>query len=549
MTEFEQYFGGIISGKIVACEKMKKVSKLLMQEFKHPGKYHFDYEMAKKHTDFIELFCKQPSGKIGKPLVLQLFQKARLQALFGFVDKDNIRQFNECLIIEGRKNGKTTETAAIEIDMLVNDGEGSPQIYNVATKLDQAKLGFNAAYKMVKQSDDLARHIKKRAADLYFPHNLGYIKAMASNVNSLDGLDTHCGVIDELAAIKNRDLYDLVIQSMAARTQPILFQITTNGFVRENIFDSQYDLAREVLEGKKLEKFLPFIYELDDPSEWDKEECWIKANPGIGTIKRKAFLRQMVQKAKDDPSFLPTVLVKDFNLKQTSETAWLRYEDLNNEETIDQTFDYCIGGFDAADSVDLNAAVAVMMKPGDEKIYVKSMFWVPEEVLRQQALSGNRRGRDSVPYDLWVSQGYMRTCPGNKCDKNIFLDWFCELRDEYDMYTLFIGYDPWHLDDTLLRQFKMEFGQNSMIPVRQGVQTCSEPLKNLAADFKAHRVVYDNNPVMKWNLINAEVKTDVNGNIQLVHPTDRRRRSDGASALMDAYKVLSDKKDQFVNMN
>lgn len=549
MTEFEQYFGGIISGKIVACEKMKKVSKLLMQEFKHPGKYHFDYELAKKHTDFIELFCKQPSGKIGKPLVLQLFQKARLQALFGFVDKDNIRQFNECLIIEGRKNGKTTETAAIEIDMLVNDGEGSPQIYNVATKLDQAKLGFNAAYKMVKQSDDLARHIKKRAADLYFPHNLGYIKAMASNVNSLDGLDTHCGVIDELAAIKNRDLYDLVIQSMAARTQPILFQITTNGFVRENIFDSQYDLAREVLEGKKLEKFLPFIYELDDPSEWDKEECWIKANPGIGTIKRKAFLRQMVQKAKDDPSFLPTVLVKDFNLKQTSETAWLRYEDLNNEELIDQTFDYCIGGFDAADSVDLNAAVALMMKPDDEKIYVKSMFWIPEEVIRQQGITGNRRGRDSVPYDLWIQQGYMRTCPGNKCDKSIFLDWFCELRDECDMYTLYIGYDPWHIDDTLLKQFKSEFGQNSMIPVRQGALTCSEPLKNLAADFKAHRIVYDNNPVMKWNLINAEVKTDVNNNIQLVHASDRRRRNDGASALMDAYKVLMDKKDQFVNMN
>lgn len=549
MTEFEQYFTQVADGKLVACEKLRKVADLLLNEYKKPKKYHFDYEIAKKHTDFIEAFCKQPSGNIGEPLQLQLFQKARLQALFGFVDDDNIRQFNECLIIEARKNGKTTETAAIELDMLVNDNEGSPQIYNIATMLDQAKLGFNAALKMVRQSEHLAKHIKKRAADLYFPYNFGFIKALASNSNSLDGLDTHCGVIDELAAIKNRDLYDLVKQSMGARLQPILFTITTNGFVRENIFDAQYDYARGVLEGKELEHFLPFIYELDDPSEWDHEDCWLKANPGLDTIKSRDYLRQMVAKAKDDPSFLPTVLVKDFNLKQTSEVAWLRYEDLNNEEPITETFDYCIGGFDAADSVDLNAAVAVMMKPGDEKIYVKSMFWIPEEVLRQQALSGNRRGRDSVPYDLWVSQGYMRTCPGNKCDKNIFLDWFCELRDEYDMYTLFIGYDPWRIDDTLLRQFKSEFGQNSMIPVRQGAQTCSEPLKNLAADFKAHRVVYDNNPVLKWNLINAEIKTDINNNIQLVHPADRRRRNDGACALMDAYKVLMDKKDQFVNMN
>ena len=117
------------------------------------------------------------------------------------------------------------------------------------------------------------------------------------------------------------------------------------------------------------------------------------------------------------------------------------------------------------------------------------------------------------------------------------------------MYTLFIGYDPWHIDDTLLKQFKAEFGQNSMIPVRQGALTCSEPLKNLAADFKAHRIVYDNNPVMKWNLINAEIKTDVNNNIQLVHAADRRRRNDGAAALMDAYKVLMDKRDSFINMN
>ena len=95
MTEFEQYFGGILDGKIVACEKMKKVSHLLMEEYLKPGKYHFDYKIAKNHTDFIETFCKQPSGNIGEPLVLQLFQKARLQTLFGMVDDDNIRQFNE----------------------------------------------------------------------------------------------------------------------------------------------------------------------------------------------------------------------------------------------------------------------------------------------------------------------------------------------------------------------------------------------------------------------------------------------------------------------
>ena len=254
-----------------------------MEQFINPGEFHFDENIANRHIEFIERFCKQPTGKLGVPLRLQLFQKARFQAIFGFVDDNSLRQYNETLIIEGRKNGKTTETAAVELDMLINDGEGAPQIYNVATMLDQAKLGFNAADKMRRQSPLLKKHIRKRAADLYCDLNMGFVKALASNANSLDGLDTHCGVIDELAAIKNRDIYDLVKQSMGARAQPLLFCITTNGFVREGIFDAQYKYAADILTGKANNvRFLPFIYELDSMEEWDKEECWIKANQGSG---------------------------------------------------------------------------------------------------------------------------------------------------------------------------------------------------------------------------------------------------------------------------
>ena len=551
MTEFELYFGSILDGRITACDKMKRVADMLLNQYASPQEFHFDYEIAKKHTDFIEKFCKQPTGRIATPLKLELFQKARMQAVFGFVDDNNLRQFNECLIIEGRKNGKTTETAAIEIDMLVNDGEGSPQIYNIATQREQAMLGFNAAHKMIRQSPLLSKHVKKRATDLYFPINFGFIKALASNTNSLDGLDVHCATIDELAAIKNRDLYDLVKQAMGARQQPLLFTITTNGFVRGSIFDSQYEYATNILEGKAENKrFLPFIYELDSIDEWDREECWEKANPGLGTIKSRDYLRQMVQKAKDDPSFKPTVLVKDFNMKQTAESAWLRFEDLNNEEKFDiSKFGYCIGGFDAADSVDLNAAVAIFQRPNDPHVYVESMFWIPQAVIDEMDRSGNRRERDNAPYRLWIDQGYMRTCPGNKCDKRIFLEWFAELRDKYNIYTSYIGYDPWHVSDDLIRDFKMEFGKMSMIPVRQGTITLSDPMKNLAADFKAKRIIYQNNPIMKWCLINTEIKTDINGNIQPVKGIDARKRIDGVAALLDAYKVLQDKRDQYVNLN
>lgn len=549
MTEFEQYFCGILDGKIVSCDKMKRISEMLIEQYLNPGEYHFDLEIANHHIEFIERFCKLPTGKIGTPLKLELFQKARFQAIFGFVDDNNLRQYNEVLIVEGRKNGKTTEVASVELDMLVNDKEGSPQIYNVATMLDQAKLGFNAADKMRRQSPLLKKHIKKRVSDLYFEKNMGFIKALASNANSLDGLDTHCGVIDELAAIKNRDIYDLVKQSMGARRQPLLFCITTNGFVREGIFDAQYKYAEEILYGKaKNKRFLPFIYELDSVDEWDDESCWLKANPGLGTVKSMDYLRQMVQKAKDDETFKPTVMVKDFNLKQTSESAWLRYEDFENTETFSETFRYGVGGMDGADSVDLNAAKALCMRRDDPHIYVRQMYWIPQAVLDRQELTGNRRGRDNVPYQLWKDKGLLRTVPGNKVDKRVMLDWFCELRDREDIYILYIGYDPWHFDDATLREFQMEFGEKAMIPVRQGVITLSQPMKDLKADLQSKLIVYNDHPIDKWCFYNTNVRTDINGNIQPVKGLDSRNRIDGTLALIDGYKILQDRMDEIQSL-
>ena len=552
LNEFEKYFTDIYDSKITACHKMRKQAENLLKAYACPDKYHFDYDIANKHIRFIEKFCCFPTGeKMGKPFEMELFQKARLQALFGFVDDNNIRQYNECLIIEGRKNGKTSECAAVEIDMLLNDGENSPQIYNLATKLDQAKLGFTACHKMIQKSPLLSKHIKKRASDLYFWNNLGYIKALASETSSLDGLDVHGAIIDELAAIKDRDLYDLIKQAMGARRQPILFTITTNGFVRNGIFDAQYDYAAKVIDKPQQdEHYLPFIYELDSPDEWDKEECWIKANPGLGTIKSYDYLRQMVSKAKMDLSFKPTVFVKDFNLKENPSSRWLTYEDAHNEEMTPEFYDfrYCIGGFDAADSIDLNAAKAICMKPGDTHLYIKSMYWIPQFVIDEQNAKGNRNGRDWVPYDLWIAQGYMRTCEGRKVDKRVILDWFIELRDKYDIYPLYIGYDGWHISDELLSAFKQEFGERTMRKVIQGTKTLSEPMKNLKVELQEKNIVYDNNPVDEWCLLNTDIKTDINCNIQPCKTDNRTQRIDGTAALLDAYVVYCDNKNEFLQV-
>lgn len=548
MTYIEEYYKKINTGEINACQRIKQQYKKLVDDLYEPkANWVFDEELANLPIEFIENFCKQAQGDLGASLRLELFQKAKLEAVFGFVDKDTkLRKYLEVLDIRGRKNGKTTELSATEIYMLVGDGEGSPEIYNIATKFEQAQKGFQECYKMIQQSPELSRHLKKRKSDIYFPANYGIIKALASNSNGLDGLNAHMVTIDELAAIKNRDIYDLMKQSMSSRRQPLLNCITTNGFIRNSIFDSQYDYACKVLDGKiNDERFLAFIYELDDADEWDKEECWIKANPGLGKIKSVKFLRDCVNKAKSDPSFKATVMVKDFNMKENSASAWLRYDELNNETKFnikDMGFRYGIGCFDLSETTDLSSANILCKRKGDNNVYYISMYWIPEEKLN---LLETNKEYDMVPYKLWEQQGLLRVCPGNKVNKYDILEWFKEIRDEYDIYIPWIGYDPWHVDDSLLQSYKDEFGPNSMIKVRQGVYTLSAPMKEMKADLCAKKIIYNNNPIDKWCLSNLEIKTDINGNIQPIKGVDNRKRIDGAVSKIIGYVVLKDKESEY----
>ena len=534
MIELEKYFGGIIDGKIVACDKMKRISEVLIERYLAPDEFHFDYDIARKRIEFIEEFCKQPSGQIGQPLKLQLFQKARLQALFGFVDDNNLRQYNECLIIEGRKNGKTTETAAVELTLLLADKEGSPQIYNIATMLDQAKLGFNAAHKMLMQDDTLKSFIRKRASDLYCKENFGFIKALASNSNSLDGLDAHGAVIDELSAIKNRDIYDLIKQAMGARRQPLLFCITTNGYVREGIFDAQYAYASAILDGSvKNPRFLPFIYELDDPDEWQDENCWIKANPGIDTIKSRKYLREMVQKAKDDPSFKPTVMVKDFNIPQSGSTTWLPFEYVVNEQTFDiekVSHSYAIGGCDLSSVYDLTCATLVIRKPNDENIYVLQKYFIPQRKIDENLGTDTKQ----VPYKLWAEQGWLEINEGAQVDYSAVTRWFTEMVEKHDIRPLWICYDR-ALSGYWVPEME-EYGFE-MEKTAQGPFTWSQPMKELGCSLQEHKVIYNNNPLLRWCLANTGVKALNKDGIETIQPVklQQDRRIDGMVSLLNAW--------------
>ena len=553
ISEAERYLRSVESGEIVACKRMHQLAEMMLPRFEKGYKnWHFDIEKANRPIRFMEKFCVLPESN--QLFVAEPFQLMMIQLAFGFVDEDGYRQFQEVIDIMGRKNGKSALCSALEHYMLVGDGENAPQVYNAATSKAQASLAYGTALKMMRMSKDLSKVLKKgtvpdRDQDgIICDKNSGYITTLTSQTRHLDGLNTHCCIFDELAACTNRDQYDLIQQSMSSRNQPLMFEITTNGFERGNIFDDQYDFACGILDGKiDSDRMLPVIYELDDRTEWLYESCWIKANPGLGTIKKISALRNNVNKAQQDPSYLPTVMTKDFNMPESRASAWLSFDEATNEETFDiheMGFRYGIAGFDASDTTDLSAAKLLMMRPNDQHIYELSMYWLPEEALNRD--SGYRQERDDVPYRQWVDRGLMRTVEGNTVPKRVFYDWLEEIKQNYDVYTFAIGYDPWHVIGTDEEQLQQYVGKDRCIAVRQGPKTLSQPMKQFRAQLADNLIVDNHNPINEWCRMNTSVKQDVNANIQPVKLGGKaKNRIDGMMAELCAYVAYILHKDEY----
>lgn len=548
-----EYWEDIKSSREIACDKIYRTYKKIVYDLTdNSSEFFYSHARANHVIEFIENFCRHSKGKEGgKPVILELWQKATLATIFGFIDIEGNRKYREAMLIVGRKNGKSVLSSAVGLYLMVADGEMGPEIVSVATKRDQAKIIWLESKRMVKKSPALLKRIKPLVAELNSDFNDGMFKPLASDSDTLDGLNIHGSLMDEWHAWKNgMSLYNVVADGSSSREQPLIFATSTAGTIREDIYDQKYDEAERVIngyfdeKGYKDEHFIAFIYELDSRKEWTDEKCWKKANPGLGTIKNLSTLRHKVEKAKSNHLLVKNLVCKEFNIRETSSEAWLTFEQLNNTETFDLSAlkpKYGIGGTDLSSTTDLTAAKVIFMVPGDPRIYVLQMYWLPEDLLEQ------RTKEDKIPYDLWHDQGILRVSPGNSVHAKYITEWYQEVMNEHGIYLPWTGYDSWSAK-YWVEEMAGYFGKESMIPVIQGKKTLSGPMKKLGADLESKLIVYNNNPIDKWCLSNTAIDTDKNDNIQPIKTSNQRRRIDGTAALLNAYVVLQDKMQDYQNM-
>lgn len=554
MNYIQQYYDEIESGNIVTSKKVAAVYKYLVFHLTDTtSPYIYDNDKALHVIRFIESFCKHGEGKLaGKPFILELWQKALLSALFGFVDKKTgYRQFRELILIVARKNGKSVFASAIALYLLYADKEAGAQLYSAATKKDQAKIIWESAKKMINKSPELKRHAKIYISEIKCDIGDGIFKPLSSESNTLDGLNVHASFIDELHAIKDKNLYDVLVDGMSARTQPLSVITSTSGMIRDNIYDLKYDECTRIINRFLQDDYtdptiLPIVYELDNRNEIDTPENWLKANPNLGVSKQISYLQNKVQAAKDDNRHLPNLLCKDFNIPVNGNTAYFDIDTIINTDTFDMEElrnCYYIGGWDLSQQIDLTSACMLFKKASSDIIYVKSMYFIPEDRLAEY------EARDDKPYTAWYNQGLLRLTKGKNINPMDILDWYTEMQDTYGVFPFKFGYDAWG-SAQLTEGLQMQYGKDICEEVRQGKKTLSIPMQRIKNDIEDKLINYNNNPITIWNLACVEADTDINGNIQ---PAKNRNKNgiriDGFAALLNAYTIYLNNQEDYSYMN
>jgi len=545
LNYIEQYNDAIQSGKIIAGDKIKKVYAHIIENIKNSNqKYYFDSLEAEKAISFIESFCCIPKFKDGKQsFVLELWQKALVSCIFGFRDKEtHTRQYKEVFLYVSRKNSKTLLSAAIILYILLFSEEAGQEIYSVATDRQQSKIIWDYAKQIISASPLLKKYFKMRVNEIVVKNGFNKFVPLSKNSGSMDGLSPSVMALDELHAIKDRNLYDVVKGGMYSRAEPLTLIMSTGGYIeQDSIFDSKYQEYLSIIDGYEDGKYtdetvLPLLYELDDKQELNDEAAWMKANPNLGVSKSIEMLRQEVKRAMLNEKTLRDLLVKQFNIRENARDTFFSFADIDNQESFDlRDFQgkYFLGGIDLSQTTDLTAATALI--PCDGKLYVEQMYWIPKDTLQEHI------EKDQVPYDIWISRGLMRTCEGRIINPSDICRWFLEIQNDYGLYAYKIGYDRYNAS-YLVKELEENFGKELCKPISQSFIGLSTYMFESKAYFKSGKIIYNKNPIFQWCLLNTLSVTDTSGNIKPYKNRNLTKRIDGYSSFLDAFVLYLDNK-------
>lgn len=517
MSGAEQYIADVLEGRQVACKWVRLACERHVRDLATGAQrgLWFDASAAAHAIGFFA-FLKHSKGEwAGKRIQLEPWQQFILWVVFGWMRRDPesgepVRRFRMAFLEVARKNGKSTIAAGVGLYLFDADGEPGAEVYTAATKRDQARITHAEATRMVKASKYLSRRIRCYKDNLHIPGTASKFEPLGRDTDSMDGLNVHGAIVDELHAHKNRETWDLLDTATGSRRQALIWGITTSGADRHSLCFDLHDYTEKVLqEVVQDDAFFGLIYTLDEGDDWSNERNWVKANPNMGVSKKWDDMRRKAVMAKEMPTTLSSFLRRELNVWVQGSQKWMNLEKwkLCGQTTFDPaslTGRTCYGGLDLSSSLDVTAFALVFppLEPGEPyKVLLRA--WIPEENMRL------RSRRDKVPYDAWVRAELLTTTPGDVIDYDFIIAQIVADAKQFNVAE--IGFDRWGAAAVVQALQKHDL---AVVEMGQGFATMSAPMKELERLVYAGKLAHNNNAVLTWMADNVVATKDSAGNIK-----------------------------------
>ena len=511
------YQQGVLDGSVPACALIHRAVERHQDDLAHGAErgLRFDRAAAGHVLQFFG-FLKHSKGEwAGQPFVLEPWQQFLLWTLFGWKRADGLRRFRVGYVEVPRKNGKSSLIAGLGLYLMVADGEPGAEIYSAATKRDQAKLSWGEAARMVKASPSLSRMVKewRSSNTLSVEATASKFVPLGADADTMDGLNVHAALIDELHAHKTSAVVDVLETATGARRQPLIVEITTAGYDRESICWQHHEYSRQVLERSIVDdSWFAFIAAADeaDAEHWDDPAVWAKANPNLGVSVKPDDLQRKVDKAKHLPAAQNAFMRLHLDLWTQQADRWIDAElwDENDLEPVDESAlagRECYGGLDLSSVSDLTAWVAVFPRDEDaETVDVLARFWCPEARLTAQ----DNHYREQ--YQAWARDGWLSVTPGDAVDyafvkKQVLEDASQFALQDMNVDRLFQGYQ---LSQELADEGITVYGMG------QGFLSMAIPMKEFERRLLAKKINHGGHPILRWMAGNVAVRQDPAGNLK-----------------------------------
>ena len=522
----------VVGGRIPAGRLVVLACKRHLDDCEHgPARgLRWDAAAAGRAIEFFGFLRHSKGEWAGRLFLLQPWQAFIVGSVFGWLRADGTRRFRTVYEEIPRKNGKSSALAGVGLYGLLADREPGAEIYAAATRKEQARIIFEEARRMARGSPDLSRRVGIYKNNLSIDRTASKFEPLSSDERTLDGLNPHIVLIDELHKHKSRGVLDVLDTALGARRQPLLWIITTAGDdAPESVYAQENDYAIKVLEGAVVDdNAFAYIATVDKDDRWDDPKAWAKANPNLGVSVKLDDLKRQAQKAKNSPAALVEFKRLRLNVRTAAADraidmeTWAR-NSLGPFDPAEMHGRRCFGAVDLSSKVDISAWLKLFPPATrDERWRVVARFWVPADTVAEKS------DRDRVQYQRWIDEGWIEATAGNVIDHDEIER--AVLEDSRNHQIEAIAYDPWNATQMAVSLL----GQGlPMFEFVQGIRSYTAPTKEFEAWLLSHRLDHGNNPVLRWMASNLAVQADKNENKM---PTKKmsRGRIDGMTALIMA---------------